>query len=117
MYFIQEAYKTFTIDKVIGAIIKQVYLLLDRCHINILTMFQVQNILADAKSQDLLEVLKKERALLSPATQDQINSRRSAEKVLGPDENLFRIDWASGSDVISNRSPPDRKCSYRRREL
>ena len=70
----------------------------------------------DAKSQDLLEVLKKERALLSPTTQDQINSRRSAEKVLGPDENLFRIDWASRSEELPNCSPSDRKHSYRRRE-
>ena len=70
----------------------------------------------DAKSQDLLEVLKKERALPSPTTQDQINSRRSAEKVLGLDENFFRIDWVSVSDELSNRSP-NRKCSSRRHEL
>lgn len=56
-------------------------------------VFQVQTVFADSKSQDLLEILKKERALANPTTQDQINSRRNAEKVLGPDENLFRIDW------------------------
>lgn len=63
-------------DKVIGAIIKQ-----------------VQAVFLDPKSQDLLEGLKRERALVSPTTQDQINTRRNAEKVLGPDENIFRIDW------------------------
>lgn len=56
-------------------------------------IFEVQTIFADAKSQDLLEILKRERALASPTTQDQINSRRTAEKVLGPDENIFRVDW------------------------
>ncbi|KAJ7494566.1 histone deacetylase complex, SIN3 component [Mycena galericulata] len=76
MFGIKEAYKIFTIDKVIGALIKQVQLLF-----------------ADGKSQDLLEVLKRERALASPTTQDLINSRKNAEKVLGPDENLFRVDW------------------------
>ncbi|KAJ7674160.1 hypothetical protein B0H17DRAFT_1208186 [Mycena rosella] len=76
MFGIKEAYKIFTIDKVIGSLIKQ-----------------VQLIFGDAKSQDLLEVLKRERALACPTTQDLINSRKNAEKVLGPDENLFRVDW------------------------
>ncbi|KAJ7726062.1 hypothetical protein DFH07DRAFT_246063 [Mycena maculata] len=76
MFGIQEAYKIFTIDKLIGSLIKQVQLLF-----------------SDGKSQDLLEVLKRERALVCPTTQDLINSRKNAEKVLGPDENLFRVDW------------------------
>ncbi|KAJ6513448.1 hypothetical protein C8R45DRAFT_963699, partial [Mycena sanguinolenta] len=80
MFGIKEAYKIFTIDKVIGALIKQVQLLF-----------------GDEKSQDLLEVLKRERALASPTTQDLINSRKNAEKVLGPDENLFRVDWLPDS--------------------
>ncbi|KAG6893701.1 hypothetical protein C0992_008974 [Termitomyces sp. T32_za158] len=80
----QEAYKSFTVDKVIGAIIKQ-----------------VQAIFADPKSQDILEILKKERSLVSPTTQDQINSRRNAEKVLGPDENIFRIDWLPESRTMT----------------
>ena len=54
---------------------------------------QVQAVIADPKSHDLLEYLKRERALIAPTTQDRINSRRNAEKVLGPDENVFRIDW------------------------
>lgn len=65
-------------DKVIGGIIKQ-----------------VQSIIADSRSQELLEILKRERSLASFTSQDQINSRRSAEKILGPDENLFRVDWVS----------------------
>ncbi|KAJ6544852.1 hypothetical protein DFH09DRAFT_1172920 [Mycena vulgaris] len=80
MFGIKEAYKIFTVDKVIGSLIKQVQLLF-----------------GDGKSQDLLEVLKRERALACPTTQDLINSRKNAEKVLGPDENLFRVDWLPDS--------------------
>lgn len=54
---------------------------------------QVQVVLSDTKSQELLELLKKERAHGTLTTQDQINSRQNAERILGPDENLFRIDW------------------------
>ena len=54
---------------------------------------KVQNILVDPKSQELLELLKKERMHGTLTTQDQINSRQNAERILGPDENLFRIDW------------------------
>ncbi|KAK0449645.1 uncharacterized protein EV420DRAFT_1646964 [Desarmillaria tabescens] len=69
--------KIFTNDKLIGSIIKQ-----------------VQVILADSKSQELLETLKRDRSIPSFTTQDYLNSQHNAEKVLGPDENLFRIDWA-----------------------
>jgi len=58
-----------------------------------LILSQVQNIIADSKSQDLLEGLKRDCAISSLTNQEQINSRRNAEKILGPDENLFRIDW------------------------
>jgi len=76
MFGIKDAFKIFTIDKLIGVIIKQ-----------------VQLVFTDTKSQDLLEILKRDRGMASSTMQDQINNRRSAEKVLGPDENLFRIDW------------------------
>ena len=54
---------------------------------------QVQIVLSDPKSSELLELLKKERAHGTLTTQDQINARQNAERVIGPDENLFRIDW------------------------
>lgn len=60
---------------------------------------QVQAIIADTRSQELLEILKRERSLANFTSQDQISSRRGAEKILGPDENLFRIDWVSLSLV------------------
>ncbi|EAU81489.2 sin3b [Coprinopsis cinerea okayama7 len=84
VFGIQNGYKIFTIDKVISALIKQ-----------------VQVIFSDPKSQDLLEILKRERSLVAPTTQEQINTRRSAEKVLGPDENLFRLDWLADSKTIT----------------
>lgn len=49
--------------------------------------------LADARSQELFELLKRDRALQAPTIQDQLNSRRFVENLLGPDENIFRIDW------------------------
>jgi paired amphipathic helix protein Sin3a len=58
---------------------------------------QVQLVLADARNQELLDILRRERAMASPTIQDQIKNRRNAEKVLGPDENLFRIDWVRHS--------------------
>ena len=73
----------FTIDKVLGSIIKQ-----------------VQHILADPKSQELYEILHKERELPSPTTQDLINARKHTEKVLGPDENIFRMDWVRGYSSV-----------------
>jgi len=71
----QHAYKIFTIDKVIGSFIKQ-----------------VQIIIGDSKSQDLLDNLKRDRATGVMGTQDMLSSQQNAEKLLGPDENLFRIN-------------------------
>ncbi|KAL0958045.1 hypothetical protein HGRIS_000221 [Hohenbuehelia grisea] len=84
MFGTKSAYRIFTVDKLIGAIIKQ-----------------VQTIFVDPKSQDLLENLKRDRALTTATSQDLINSRRNAEKVLGPDENLFRMDWLPDSKTMT----------------
>ncbi|KAJ8517134.1 hypothetical protein ONZ45_g5671 [Pleurotus djamor] len=84
MFGTKFAYKIFTVDKVIGTIVKQ-----------------VQSIFADSKSQELLENLKRDRNIPSPSTQDLVSSRKNAEKVLGPDENLFRIDWLPDSKTIT----------------
>ncbi|KAF9237770.1 hypothetical protein BU15DRAFT_88601 [Melanogaster broomeanus] len=76
MFRFKDAYRIFTIDKVLGAFIKQ-----------------VQLVLSNPRSHDLLEMLRRDRALSSPTTEDQTNSRRLAENIMGPDENLYRIDW------------------------
>ncbi|EIW53682.1 uncharacterized protein TRAVEDRAFT_40224 [Trametes versicolor FP-101664 SS1] len=75
LFGLKHAYKLFTVDKVIGALIKQ-----------------VQVILSDPKSQEMFDLLRRERKITSPTTQD-LNCRRNTERVLGPDENLFRVDW------------------------
>ncbi|KZT66663.1 hypothetical protein DAEQUDRAFT_730074 [Daedalea quercina L-15889] len=84
MFGPQNAYKMFTVDRVVGAIVKQ-----------------VQNVLSDAKSQELFEFLRRDRELASPTTQDQINARRNTERVVGPDENIFRIDWLPESKTVT----------------
>ncbi|KAH7918661.1 hypothetical protein BV22DRAFT_1076029 [Leucogyrophana mollusca] len=84
MFGVKEAYRIFTVDKVIGALIKQ-----------------VQLALADPRSQELFELLKRDRALTAPTAQDLSNSRRFAENVLGPDENIFRIDWLEDSKTMT----------------
>ncbi|KAJ7052531.1 hypothetical protein C8F01DRAFT_1033117 [Mycena amicta] len=84
MFGVKNAYKIFTIDKLLGAIVKQ-----------------VQALLSDNRTQDLLDLLKRERVLTSPTSQDLSNSRKAAEDILGPDENLFRIDWLPESKHIT----------------
>jgi len=76
MFGVKDAYKAFTLDKLIGSLIKQ-----------------VQTAIADSKSQELFDLLRREREIAGPTTQDLINHRKTAEKILGPDENLFRLDW------------------------
>ncbi|KAH9932297.1 uncharacterized protein B0H18DRAFT_987465 [Fomitopsis serialis] len=66
-----------------------------------LSSSQVQNVLSDAKSQELFEFLRRDRELVSPTTQDQINARRNTERVVGPDENIFRIDWLPDSKMVT----------------
>ncbi|KAL4073700.1 hypothetical protein J3A83DRAFT_4090896 [Scleroderma citrinum] len=84
MFGVKQAYQIFTIDKLLGALIKQ-----------------VQLVLSDPRSQDLLELLKRDRALSSPTNQAQLNSRRSAENIMGPDENVYRIDWIQSTKTIT----------------
>jgi histone deacetylase complex regulatory component SIN3 len=89
----QEAYEIFAIDKLIGAIINQVSASIVVFSIIYLqAKIKVQVVLGDPKSLEL-ELLKKERTHGTLTTQDQINSRQNAERILGPDGNLFRIDW------------------------
>ncbi|KAG2133334.1 hypothetical protein DEU56DRAFT_739119 [Suillus clintonianus] len=85
MFGVKDAYRIFTIDKVIGSLIKQ----------------QVQIVLADSRSQELFELLKRDRALQAPTIQDQLNSRRFAENLLGPDENIFRVDWLPDTKTMT----------------
>ncbi|KAF9652603.1 hypothetical protein BDM02DRAFT_3153710 [Thelephora ganbajun] len=71
MFGPREAYKIFTVDKVIGSIIKQ-----------------VQTIFTDAKSQDLYNLFKKEGQQPS----DEGHYREASGQILGDSEHLFRIE-------------------------
>ncbi|EIW64077.1 uncharacterized protein TRAVEDRAFT_32917 [Trametes versicolor FP-101664 SS1] len=76
-FFRTKAYNVFTLDRVIGAIIKQ-----------------VQTVLADHKCQELWYLLRQARgAERAPTTQDTIRYRREAEGHVGSDEKLYRLDW------------------------
>lgn len=86
IFGVKHAYRIFTIDKVVGALIKQ-----------------VQFVLADPRSQELLELLKRDRALPSPTNQDQLNSRRLAENIIGPDENVYRVDWNDSTKTMTTQ--------------
>jgi paired amphipathic helix protein Sin3a len=78
LMFGNKAYIMFTVDRVVGAIVKQ-----------------AQTILGDVKSQELLSLLQRDRAQDRSTTRLQIAYRMNAENVLGPDENLFRIEYVS----------------------
>ncbi|KAF8552138.1 hypothetical protein OG21DRAFT_1511850 [Imleria badia] len=84
MFGYKDAYRIFTIDKVLGAFIKQ-----------------VQLVLSDPRCHDLLELLRRDRALSLPTMQDQTNSRRLAENIMCPDENIYRIDWIQSTKTMT----------------
>ncbi|KAG8818871.1 Transcriptional regulatory protein sin3 [Serendipita sp. 401] len=71
-----KGYLLFTVDKVIAALIKQVHIAM-----------------SDPQTEELLDLLKQERRVESPTTQQVITYRRSAEDIIGPDDSLFRINW------------------------
>ncbi len=56
---------------------------------------QTQTLLSDARSQKLFDLLRTERDMGSLTTQDLINFRKNTERIVGTDENLFRMVWVS----------------------
>ncbi|MCO5589724.1 hypothetical protein L7F22_043692 [Adiantum nelumboides] len=68
-----EGYIVFTIDKVVGALIKA-----------------AQVIMTDNKSQELQGILENDRG---QDYKDHIARRMKAESIIGKDENLYRIEW------------------------
>ncbi|KAF8140489.1 hypothetical protein EV363DRAFT_1152523 [Boletus edulis] len=75
-FFGNQAYLLFTLDKLIAAFIKQ-----------------VQSVLSDNKSQELWAMLQEARRTERLTNQDMIRYRREAERHVGPDEHLYRIEW------------------------
>lgn len=78
-----KAFISFTLDKLIAGIVKQ-----------------VQTVMTDGKSQDLLGLLANDRALEATTARQQISYRMGAEAVLGPDENLYRMEWVDESKSL-----------------
>jgi len=56
---------------------------------------QVQSWEQDPKLEKIAKLLWDERRLEAPTAEDHRAFRQQAEGILGPEENLFRIDWVS----------------------
>lgn len=54
---------------------------------------QVQSWEQDPKLEKITKLLWDERRIENPTVEDHRGLRREAEEILGPEENLFRIDW------------------------
>ncbi|CAD6885821.1 unnamed protein product [Tilletia laevis] len=82
-----DGYISFTLDKVVGALVKS-----------------VQTITTDLKSQELMHILDRDRersAEDNTSFRRQIASRMAAEAVVGKEENLYRIEWqADDGDML-----------------
>ncbi|KAI0673570.1 hypothetical protein C8Q78DRAFT_1067868 [Trametes maxima] len=79
-FFRTKAYNVFTLDRVIGAIIKQ-----------------VQTVQGDNKCQELWFLLRQARSADRATTHDIIRYRREAERHVGSDDKLYKLDWDTTS--------------------
>lgn len=70
------AYKLYTVDKVAQAIVKHIH-----------------TVISDARSSDVLVMWEHDRTNPVTSTKAQILYRMRVKAVLGPDENMFRIEW------------------------
>ncbi|KAH7914733.1 hypothetical protein BJ138DRAFT_1170371 [Hygrophoropsis aurantiaca] len=82
-FFGSKAYHLFTIDKVIAALVKQ-----------------IQIVLSDNKCQELWSLLQHTRQASLMSNQDTIQYRREAERHVGSDEHLYRIEWQHQSKTM-----------------
>lgn len=79
-----EGYIVFTIDKVVGSLVKA-----------------AQVVMTDVKSQELQSVLEQESG---NEYKDHIARRMKAESIVGKDENLYRIEWLPSHNPLDG--PP-----------
>ncbi|KAI0302797.1 hypothetical protein B0F90DRAFT_1627282 [Multifurca ochricompacta] len=84
MFGLEDAYKIFTIDKLLAVLVKH-----------------VQSWEQDPKLEKMAKLLWDERRLENPTVEDHRKFRRQAEEILGPEDNLFRIDWLPESKMIT----------------
>ena len=90
-----KAFPLFTIDKVIGTLIKHVGHFVEivdstRTHSS---STQIHAINGDGRCHDLVALLEKDRARESITPRQQIAYRLGAESVIGADDNLYRLEW------------------------
>jgi paired amphipathic helix protein Sin3a len=98
----QDAYKIFTIDKVLASLVKHVNfsrraLALKKTYLDSDGKLQVQIWEQDQKLEKIAKLLWDERRLEAPTVEDHRKFRQQTEEILGPEESLFRIDWVSAS--------------------
>ncbi|KAF8640768.1 hypothetical protein AX17_000418 [Amanita inopinata Kibby_2008] len=82
-FFGTKAFKLFTLDKLITALVKQ-----------------VQTILSDSKCQELWSPLQGAQSSEVVTNQDVVRYRREAEKHVGPDDHLYRLQWVKDTRKI-----------------
>ncbi|KAF9015729.1 hypothetical protein BDQ17DRAFT_1341548 [Cyathus striatus] len=82
-FFGNKAYHLFTLDKLITALVKQ-----------------VQTVLSDNKCQELWSLLQGARNSDTITNQDMVRYRREAERHVGQDDHLYRIQWVRESKTI-----------------
>ena len=79
-----KSYIIFTVERLVSAIIKQ-----------------AQAAIADPRSQELLDLVQQDRSHPDRNTaQQQTAYRQQAEKTLGMDENMYRIEWAPATSTM-----------------
>ncbi|GAA5916036.1 uncharacterized protein JCM6883_001977 [Sporobolomyces salmoneus] len=78
------SYPLFTLDKLISTVIKHIH-----------------TINSDAKCQDIVSLLEKDRARSVTTPRQQIAYRMAVESILSSDENLYRIEWIPNAQVLS----------------
>ncbi|KAF8079008.1 histone deacetylase complex, SIN3 component [Lyophyllum atratum] len=75
-FFGNKAYHLFTLDKLITALVKQ-----------------VQTILSDHRCQELWKLLQNAQSSEIVTNQDIVRYRREAERHVGQDDHLYRLQW------------------------
>ncbi|KAG6868490.1 hypothetical protein C0993_002028 [Termitomyces sp. T159_Od127] len=90
-FFGNKAYHLFTLDKLITALVKQ-----------------VQTVLSDNRCQELWRLCRKVQNVEMHTTQDIVRYRREAERHVGQDDHLYRLQWVgakiSSVLVLAHRS-------------
>jgi paired amphipathic helix protein Sin3a len=76
-----EGYLVFTLDKVVGALIKA-----------------AQVIMTDSKCQELQSIMEGDKG---QEYKDHIARRMKAESIVGKDENLYRIEWVPALSSVA----------------